>query len=428
MQRTVAWGLVSIDDSAATRVAEMKLYYACEAANRIGELSEQIYFLRNLHFERQHNLVLLTFPIHHLPRLNQAFFEIATRGIEVMTCEERELVMLGRKFDSSEGVSIEMPTGHEFVPCGPGKLKVAVTERYRGLPRPFCFRLNDQDLERGRELRSQFGIPSAAPIVTLHVREQGYLPDLTYHNHRDAQIETYQAAIEYLIEQGFWVVRVGDASMQPIKSPPQGLIDLPFHPANVDFAFPYFISQSAFFVGSASGPSGFAKSFHIPTLDLNWPIDSSMWGARNDLLVPKHHFSQQLGRRLTYEEILMSSLPECYHAEDYAAEGVVLQNNTPEEVLEAVREMLHRLRGDYREASELSVHEQHSRSIEAKAQRIRAAQPELRMPGWRPLLEDVPLSLSFAELNPEFLGHRWKNPLPCNVDFPKPSMKVHLGT
>ncbi len=397
----------------------MKILYPLEAANRVGELGEQLYYLRNLYFDRQSDLVVIIYTPEKLPRLNQALFSIATRGLTVVTSPNDELVQLGRRIDAGQKLDIELPPGYEFAPFGQTREKIAFSKQFgRSVQKPFHYTLSDEERASGLQLRDRLGIPRDAKIATVHARESGYLPNLSYHSFRDVDIQTYVPAIEHLVDQGFWVVRIGDSSMVPLKTSRREVVDLTtLQPAD-DFSFPYFVAESSLFLGTASGPSGVARAFHIPCVDVNWPIDSAMWGGSHDLLVPMHHKSLRLNRRLTYEEILMSSLPECWEADEYVAESVELERNSPEEVLAAVDEMIHRLEGRFQTETELIAHERRTRAIEEKAHRLRVHQPELRMPMWRPFVMPCQISKSFTDLNPEFLGHDWREPLPCNVSSP----------
>ena len=69
------------------------------------------------------------------------------------------------------------------------------------------------------------GIDPARPIVTLHVRESGYkevlgIVDREKDSVRNADVDSYATATDWLIERGYQVVRFGDPQMKPFRRRP----------------------------------------------------------------------------------------------------------------------------------------------------------------------------------------------------------------
>ena len=72
-------------------------------------------------------------------------------------------------------------------------------------------KLSDNELKRGKKILSKF-IPKECRIVTLHVRDSGFYGS-QHKTTRDADIKSYEKAIQYLINRRYVVVRMGDSSM-----------------------------------------------------------------------------------------------------------------------------------------------------------------------------------------------------------------------
>ena len=100
------------------------------------------------------------------------------------------------------------------------------------------------------------GAVAAGPIVTLHVRSgasaatPGYAAsDAT----RNATIERYFEAIDLLVDRGYTVVRLGNASMPRLAR--AGVVDLAHRPDPDGVLTLFAIQRSAFLVGCESGPA-----------------------------------------------------------------------------------------------------------------------------------------------------------------------------
>ena len=99
------------------------------------------------------------------------------------------------------------------------------------------------------------GVPLDAPIVTLHVRGPGYSPGTAEAmSLRDARIEDYRLAVEYLADTGVYVIRLGDQTMTPM-APHDRVVDYPFTKAKSDWMDIYLANRCRFHIGTSSGMS-----------------------------------------------------------------------------------------------------------------------------------------------------------------------------
>jgi putative glycosyltransferase (TIGR04372 family) len=239
----------------------------------------------------------------------------------------------------------------------------------------------------------------------LHVREPGYLPHLSYHSFRDADIFNYIPAIKYLTDLGYYVVRIGDKSMKRLPDLSEKFIDGPFCSAHCDFFDPYFISESEFYLGMFSGPINIAQAFGVPTLVVNGQISHASCVYKNGLLVPKQIYSEKLKRNLTYSEILNGPICDFYYAGDFQKNGLIQVECTPDEITASCREMILRLRGDYPKYDLAQYYQKHVNSIYNEAQYLREGNPATKDHPLCLNLTGTEIGTEFLEMNPLFLGH-----------------------
>jgi len=133
------------------------------------------------------------------------------------------------------------------------------------------------DIQLGWELLNDYGITKNDKLVCLHVRDSAYLSgmfpsvDFSYHDYRDAKIESYRAAIEYLLEQGYKVIRIGNTTNQSLALDHGHYFDFCINPhkEHAEFLEVFLISQCDFLIGTMSGPIGISAMFDTPSLLVN---------------------------------------------------------------------------------------------------------------------------------------------------------------
>jgi len=388
-------------------MTRIKTFYYHTQPGRIGELAWRTFVVRNLYPEDQYDLTIVFFPLEKSTKVNKSIFDNITRGINVdfaSTVEEyRQLMNKGLTL-GVDGLCINESSA---------ELWLQFVQKFSGKVSDYKFELTEEEIHKGQELRTQLNIPQTAKIVTLHVREPGFLTGekFQYNNYRDANISNYISAITYLIRRGYYVVRLGDKSMQTISSSSSQFIDAPHHLNYSDFFDLYFVATSDFYIGVPSGPSTVAAGFHIPQLMTNVPPESTICGFEKDLYVFKHCYSHQLGRCLSYEEMVTSQLADYNRAHLYQESGIELLENTPSDLLAATIEMKARIDGNYDKNNEIAKINKRVKNIQKKAHILRGhIEKENRYP-YIPLyglyLSNAQISLEYIRRHPDFLGHEW---------------------
>lgn len=189
--------------------------------------------------------------------------------------------------------------------------------------------------------REELGIPMDDWFVCLHVREPGFHRDAHRDPCRNASIRNYLEGIRVITKAGGWVVRIGDPTMSPLP-PLWHVVDYvhtPWYSALMDL---YLISQCRFLVGTNSGPQIVARLFQKRELLVNvceWIYTYPLRQGDRHLL--KHVYSKSRGRSLSLQEVFEAPLDCLYYffteTSDYS-----LEENTSEEICDAVREFLAR--------------------------------------------------------------------------------------
>jgi putative glycosyltransferase (TIGR04372 family) len=152
-----------------------------------------------------------------------------------------------------------------------------------------------EDVDFGWSLLAELGIEKTDKIVCFHIRDSDYLSnkfpnnDFSYHDYRDAKIESYSLAIQYLIEQGYKVIRIGANSNQSLSSKNfTNYFDFCINRNEKygDFLEIFLLSICDFFIATTSGPLSVAAIFDTPALTVN-SVPFFPGFGRNSRFIPK---------------------------------------------------------------------------------------------------------------------------------------------
>jgi len=402
-------------------ILQKQFIHKLASVHKIGEVTGQMWRLRNILDRNRYNLTVLTFPVDFVSkkikrRTNKAVYNISMRGINIIHTFDSTILYARLNSHYSYWAYDEKNIYPIWYQSDTMLQLLPLMYRYIN-PQNYCS-LTDLEVQMGNKLRDKFGIPENAQIVTFHIREPGYTSSKESYSFRNADIRNYIPAIHYLIEKGFYIVRLGDKRMKKLVNTPTQLIDAPFHPDYTDLVDPYFVYSSKFYFGSDSGPLGLAMMFGIPALRTDTPILALNDGPNeNELIIFKKLFSRKLKRFLTYEEAILSPCSTFFHDKYYDKAEIDVIDNSPEEILMAVKEIDDRLDGNF-PASEIEKINRRVRDIHEKGlyihkikrpkkEYLRKAAHFTYQPYYSWFLSKTQLSVEFTKLNPFFLGHEW---------------------
>lgn len=208
-------------------------------------------------------------------------------------------------------------------------------------------RLKDEHREKGWEILGKLGVPQGAWIVCLHVRESGFHDEdvpWSRNLYRNADITTYIPAMMAIAAQGGWVVRIGDRSMRPLPNLPN-VVDVALSEFREDWLDLFCIAESRFYLGMATGPASVPVNFGTPVVGTNW-FHLGPWPyAKDDLFIHKMLRRKDNGQLLSLGDSLHGAMFGAMEPMFLEALGVEPVDNTAEDILDVVVEMMQRLDG-----------------------------------------------------------------------------------
>jgi putative glycosyltransferase (TIGR04372 family) len=156
-------------------------------------------------------------------------------------------------------------------------------------------------------------------------------------------------AAEELVDRGYVVVRMGSLVTQSMGANDPRIIDYAVNGHHSEFMDIYLGSKCAFCVGTGTGwdlvPS---ILFRRPTLYTNLvPLGYVPSYSDKFMFTTKRHIAAGQGRELTLSEIFSRGVGFCLETSGYTSQGVDLIESTPEEIRDAVMEMIERLEGTW---------------------------------------------------------------------------------
>lgn len=196
-------------------------------------------------------------------------------------------------------------------------------------------RLNVSFKER-KVLDATFPFLQGKKYACLHVRSGGFFDDHEYSAPRNSDISSYVPAINYLVNEGFIVVRVGDPSMPHLDI--AGVFDYAHSDARSELNDVMLIEHCEFYIGSLAGPIDLACLFEKRILTVNClSLSHCTWYQAGSLFIPKKPVLD--GRVLALREQIDHQLFEVTGTGRMNPRVTYLEN-TAAEILDATEEFL----------------------------------------------------------------------------------------
>jgi putative glycosyltransferase (TIGR04372 family) len=202
---------------------------------------------------------------------------------------------------------------------------------------------------------------ASAQWVCLHSRDSAYLAvldplyDWAYHDYRDSNVQSFLEAACYVASRGYYAVRMGAIISRPLVIEGPRIVDYAAK-GRSDFLDVYLEAHCRFHVGDCSGLNEIPRAFRRPVVYTNTiPLDLEQMcsSAPGSLFVPKKLHSRGQQRFLSFaEQIGLAAEEDVYFSQTYERLGIDVLENSPEDILGAVREMEERLEGSWRDTPE----------------------------------------------------------------------------
>ena len=218
----------------------------------------------------------------------------------------------------------------------------AIQGKYIG--EPPLLTVTKDDHERGWALLQEVGVSRDAWFVCVHAREDGHAPDESQ-VYRNSDIRDYIPAIRSIVDRGGWVIRVGDPTMRPLPEM-EHVIDYVHLPIRSDWMDIFLAASCRFFFGCASGLCCVPHVFGKPSVTVNnAPLSCVLPFGPNDIGIPKLVWSTREARYLSFREMFSTPVGNYRYGEAFHRAGLRVVDNMPEDIKEAVTEMLDRVEG-----------------------------------------------------------------------------------
>ena len=194
--------------------------------------------------------------------------------------------------------------------------------------------------EFGEAFCRKHGIDLRRPLIVMHVRDKGY-HGIARQSFRDSSVETYHAAVDYLLSRGYQVIRIGDMAMPKLGATAPDYFELPFLDGYQHELDPFLIARSRFMIGCQSGPCAFARALGVPILTVNAVLHYTLLPSTTELACFKRYFKIKEGVRteISILEALDAYADQLENSYHFERAGITLENATSEEILAATRDM-----------------------------------------------------------------------------------------
>jgi putative glycosyltransferase (TIGR04372 family) len=177
-------------------------------------------------------------------------------------------------------------------------------------------------------------------VLLLRGKGRGEVFDTAF---RDAgPHENYLPAVELLTARGYHVAPQGETAPETFSHVP-GFFDLRACACPPELLNLFLLSEASLFIGQQSGPMVLASSCRIPVV-LCDALPHRLGTFLDDDLVLFKTLRDAEGRALSLDEIYLDRSELAFGC-GFAAGGVVIGPNTPDQIVDAVRERLDLIEG-----------------------------------------------------------------------------------
>jgi putative glycosyltransferase (TIGR04372 family) len=212
--------------------------------------------------------------------------------------------------------------------------------------------------KRGRKfLKEKMGINLDKDcFVCVFARDSEYLKflapekDASANDYRNSNIDMYKKAVEFIIEKGAYVIRMGYIVDKPMNFKHEKFIDYSVT-CRDDFMDIYLAAHCKFFLSGTSGMTDIGTIFHVPKIGVDTvPVGYAPCG-KNDIYIPKKIRNLNTGQ-LEPVKLIMQQLGNdpriLFDGNKFRELGYEYVNNTEEEILSVTKEMFERLDGTFK--------------------------------------------------------------------------------
>jgi len=188
-------------------------------------------------------------------------------------------------------------------------------------------------------------------FVCLSIRDSAYLKEtfphnnFSYHNYRDSEVETYISSIEYLLENDFFVIRMGKIVNDSLDIKHDNFLDYALSNHKNEFLDIWLMANCSFCISTSTGLDEVSDIFRVPIVYVNALAiaNYSSWN-KGCIWTPKTIVSKKNMAPLSVDELIATGaigIPEKgTYQELLDKNNLTYIDNTADEILSSVSEML----------------------------------------------------------------------------------------
>jgi putative glycosyltransferase (TIGR04372 family) len=224
-------------------------------------------------------------------------------------------------------------------------------------------KFTEKELEKGRKVLAEMGLQFQKDnFVCIHARDSAYhiardigppgVKSFHRNEYRNTDINTYREAIDFLVEKGRFVIRVGAIAESPLNYKHPKVIDYTFSKYQSDFMDIFLVANCELLLGSASGGCDISGAFGVPRIGVNFvPIGITPL-SRCNLYIPRKIRDRNTKVLVSYLDVLSRGGGFFENTDLFHSLGLAYEDNSPRDIRLAVEEMFERIHGRFKMINE----------------------------------------------------------------------------
>lgn len=214
--------------------------------------------------------------------------------------------------------------------------------------------------EKGRQALAQLGVPRDAKFVCVHVRDAAYWrlrkPDIRNDSDfRNSDVADFLPAIEALLAQGYYVLRIGFPVSGGLPITHERFVDYSLSHRS-PFMDVFLAATCHLMVSTGSGIDSISYMFRRPILMCNLaPVGFLFSDNARVVNMPKLHRRQGSQDLMSYREIRTAGIDEFMTTNEFLEHGIDCLDVPPAVICRAVLEAVARIDGAWTETPEDKV-------------------------------------------------------------------------
>ena len=274
--------------------------------------------------------------IYKTPVCNQKLFEICTKNLDIIS--DKKLLY---SIKVVEKIKLKEKIFSKLTNCDDRD-----TENLRASGKNYIKLNNDDWLAAKRKIVAEIGDDLfSRNIIILNVRDEAYLKkalqgtDYGYHSYRNSDVHSYVAALQYLIDEGYSVIRVGRETIKELELSSKYFWDYSKSKIKSDLIDIFMAEVAYACISTGSGYDALTTINLKPTLYINYlPHGYLMSFGKSDYTSFKKLRDTQSGNFLTsIDDIHSRNVFSVLDGNKYWEQGIEVVNLNSSEIKSCVK-------------------------------------------------------------------------------------------